>query len=76
MPPSQYVIILSMSKYLSQASLYRTTAISVSHTTDDLIFIWLPEDKTPLAVDEGIQLPQLELVSNTTEDCTTVYTTG
>ena len=27
-------------------------------------------------MDEGIQLPQLELVSNTTEDCTTVYTTG
>ncbi len=48
----------------------------MSHTTDDLIFIWLPEDKVPLAVDEGIQLPQLELVSNTTEDCTTVYTTG
>nr|XP_040579804.1 glycine receptor subunit alpha-4-like [Lepeophtheirus salmonis] len=49
---------------------------SLSHTTDDLIFIWLPEDKTPLAVDNGIQLPQLELVSNDTGDCTSVYSTG
>ena len=50
--------------------------ISVSHTTDDLIFVWLPEDKVPLAVDSGIELPQLELVSNDTGDCTSVYSTG
>lgn len=48
----------------------------MSHTTDDLVFIWLPEDKTPLAVDTGIELPQLELVSNVTGDCTSVYSTG
>ena len=48
----------------------------MSHTTDDLIFIWLPEDKVPLAVDPGIELPQLELVSNSTGDCTSVYSTG
>ena len=48
----------------------------VSHTTDDLVFIWLPEDKTPLAVDTGIELPQLELISNVTGDCTSVYSTG
>ena len=48
----------------------------VSHTTDDLVFIWLPEDKVPLAVDAGIELPQLELVSNYTGDCTSVYSTG
>ena len=48
----------------------------VSHTTDDLVFIWLPEDKVPLAVDSGIELPQLELVSNYTGDCTSVYSTG
>ena len=48
----------------------------VSHTTDDLIFQWLPLDKTPLAVDDGIQLPQLELINNKTGDCTSVYSTG
>ena len=48
----------------------------VSHTTDDLIFQWLPVDKTPLAVDDGIQLPQLELINNKTGDCTSVYSTG
>jgi hypothetical protein len=37
----------------------------VSHTTDDLVFVWLPEDKVPLAVD-----------SNFTGDCTSVYSTG
>ncbi len=50
--------------------------ISVSHTTDDLVFVWLPVDKVPLAVDSGIELPQLELVSNFTGDCTSVYSTG
>ena len=48
----------------------------VSHTTDDLVFQWLPLDKVPLAVDEGIQLPQLELIKNKTGDCTSVYSTG
>jgi len=48
----------------------------VSHTTDDLIFVWLPEEDVPLAVDGGIELPQLELVSNVTGDCTSVYSTG
>ena len=48
----------------------------VSHTTDDLVFQWLPIDKTPLAVDDGIQLPQLELIKNQTGDCTSVYSTG
>lgn len=48
----------------------------MSHTTDDLVFEWLPEEKVPLAVDSGIELPQLELVSNDTGDCTSVYSTG
>ena len=47
----------------------------MSHTTDDLIFEWYPEEDTPLVV-EPIQLPQLELIDNTTEDCTTSYSTG
>ena len=48
---------------------------SVSHTTDDLIFEWYPEEEIPLAV-EPIQLPQLELIHNATEDCTATYSTG
>ena len=47
----------------------------VSHTTDDLVFQWLPPEKTPLVV-ENIELPQLELTNNYTGDCTTVYSTG
>lgn len=47
---------------------------SVSHTTDDLIFVWDP--LVPLVVDDTIELPQLDLVSNSTGDCTQVYSTG
>ncbi|CAB3255036.1 unnamed protein product [Arctia plantaginis] len=47
---------------------------SLSHTTDDLIFQWNTE--LPLEVDENIELPQLELVQNSTADCTHVYSTG
>lgn len=49
---------------------------SISHTTDDLIFEWLPDDLIPLVVEPGIELPQLELVSNYTADCTSTYSTG
>lgn len=48
--------------------------ISVSHTTDDMIFQWDPD--VPLVVDENIELPQLQLVKNQTADCTQVYSTG
>ena len=48
--------------------------ISVSHTTDDLVFEWDPI--MPLDVDSGIELPQLELTNNFTGDCTTAYSTG
>jgi len=47
---------------------------SISHTTDDLIFIWDPQ--MPLDVDKGIELPQLELISTKNDDCTTEYSTG
>lgn len=47
---------------------------SLSHTTDDLIFQWNTD--LPLEVDENIELPQLELVQNSTADCTHVYSTG
>ena len=45
----------------------------MSHTTDDLVFEW--EHKVPLVVDK-IELPQLQLVENRTEDCSQVYSTG
>ena len=48
---------------------------AVSHTTDDLIFEWYPTEEIPLVV-EPIQLPQLELIHNATEDCTATYSTG
>ena len=55
------------------------------------MFEWLPEEETPLVVDDGIELPQviimvvmmviillpqLELIQNFTADCTTNYSTG
>ncbi len=46
----------------------------VSHTTDDLIFEW--EDGVPLDVWKNIELPQLQLEGNYTNDCTQVYATG
>ncbi|KAF0291513.1 Glycine receptor subunit alpha-2 [Amphibalanus amphitrite] len=46
---------------------------SLSHTTDDLVFLWDPN--VPLEVDP-IELPQLDLVSNITGDCTHIYATG
>merc|ERR1712223_2103632 len=49
-------------------------SFAVSHTTDDLVFIWDPQ--MPLDVDKGIELPQLELISTKNDDCTTVYSTG
>ena len=48
----------------------------VSQTTDDLVFRWLSEEKVPLFVDPSVELPQLELISNVTGDCTSVYSTG
>ncbi|XP_064107848.1 glycine receptor subunit alpha-4-like [Macrobrachium nipponense] len=47
---------------------------SLSHTTDDLVFEWDP--LIPLVVDEGIELPQQMLLSNSTAECTQVYSTG
>jgi hypothetical protein len=46
----------------------------VSHTTDDLVFEW--EEEMPLDVSKNIELPQLQLEGNYTNDCTQVYATG
>ncbi|XP_068222619.1 glycine receptor subunit alpha-4-like [Palaemon carinicauda] len=47
---------------------------SLSHTTDDLVFMWDPE--VPVEVERSIELPQLDLVKRYTGDCTQVYSTG
>lgn len=48
--------------------------VAVSHTTDDLVFVWDPS--VPLVVDDRIELPQLDIVDNSTGDCTQLYSTG
>lgn len=45
----------------------------MSHTTEDLVFEW--DEELPLDVN-SIELPQLQLVRNKTDDCTQIYSTG
>ncbi|XP_043283040.1 glycine receptor subunit alpha-2 isoform X3 [Venturia canescens] len=47
---------------------------SLSHTTQDLVFIWNMTD--PLVVNPEIELPQLDISNNYTTDCTIEYSTG
>jgi len=47
---------------------------SLSHTTYDLIFKWNVTD--PLVTNPEIELPQLDIAKNMTEDCTLEYSTG
>lgn len=42
-------------------------SITVSHTTDELVFKWETDD--PLLIDYKIQLPQLALVDSVLDDC-------
>lgn len=46
----------------------------VSHTVEDLVFIWNMTD--PLVVNAEIELPQLDISNNYTTDCTIEYSTG
>lgn len=46
----------------------------MSHTTHDLVFIWNMTD--PLVVNPEVELPQLDISNNYTEDCTIEYSTG
>lgn len=48
--------------------------ILVSHTVQDLVFIWNMTD--PLVVNPEIELPQLDISNNYTTDCTIEYSTG
>nr|NP_731632.1 Histamine-gated chloride channel subunit 1, isoform A [Drosophila melanogaster]AAF54699.2 Histamine-gated chloride channel subunit 1, isoform A [Drosophila melanogaster]AAL66186.1 histamine-gated chloride channel subunit 1 [Drosophila melanogaster] len=47
---------------------------SLSHTVEDLVFIWNMTD--PLVVNTEIELPQLDISNNYTTDCTIEYSTG
>jgi len=67
---------MKFNKYPHDEQICKLSMESLSHTTDDLIFKWLAPEDTPLVVDEGIELPQLELIANYTTDCTTNYSTG
>lgn len=55
---------------------YRTYyySFAVSHTTQDLVFLWNMTD--PLVVNPEIELPQLDISNNYTTDCTIEYSTG
>lgn len=53
---------------------YFSFFFSVSHTTQDLIFLWNMTD--PLVVNPEIELPQLDISNNYTTDCTIEYSTG
>lgn len=46
----------------------------MSHTVQDLVFIWNMTD--PLVVNTEIELPQQDISSNYTTDCTIEYSTG
>lgn len=48
--------------------------VIVSHTVQDLVFIWNMTD--PLVVNEDIELPQQDISQNFTTDCTIEYSTG
>ncbi|KAJ9581097.1 hypothetical protein L9F63_023718, partial [Diploptera punctata] len=47
---------------------------SLSHTVHDLVFVWNVTD--PLVVNPDIELPQLDIANNHTDDCTIQYSTG
>ena len=64
-------MINALSRSLTAAPIF---FLLVSHTTDELVFIWDPQ--IPLDVDKNIELPQLELISTKNNDCTTEYSTG
>merc|ERR1719412_1480106 len=67
---------MNFHKYPHDEQLCKMSMESLSHTTEDLVFQWLPEVDMPLVVDDGIELPQLELIKNFTDDCTSNFSTG
>lgn len=59
---------------LNKLFIFNYKIFIVSHTTQDLVFIWNMTD--PLVVNPEIELPQLDIASNYTTDCTIEYSTG
>lgn len=60
--------------FLHLATFSTSHSFPVSHTTQDLIFLWNMTD--PLVVNPEIELPQLDISNNYTTDCTIEYSTG
>lgn len=59
---------------ISHCALHLQFISLVSHTTFDLVFKWNLTD--PLVTNPDIELPQLDIAKNFTEDCTLEYSTG
>ena len=70
---SYYLTVVYFMFLYSNETLFKLIFL-VSHTTDDLIFLW--NFSTPLVVSEDVELPQLDIVESKTEDCTLEYSTG
>ncbi|CAM1326233.1 Hiscl2 (predicted) [Pycnogonum litorale] len=47
---------------------------SLSHRTDDLVFLW--NLSYPLVINPDMELPQLDVLKSETKDCTLEYSTG
>jgi len=75
---AKLTLVLSCSmkfkKYPHDTQICSMMIESLSHTTQDLIFRWNETD--PLVVNPNIELPQLDIVRNNSEDCTLKYSTG
>ena len=49
---------------------------SDGYTTDELSFIWLQGESSPVQLAEEMELPQFEMVKVETQDCQKSYITG
>lgn len=65
---------LLLNKYNVDSLLLSFRYTKVSHTVQDLVFIWNMTD--PLVVNTEIELPQQDISNNYTTDCTIDYSTG
>lgn len=65
---------MSLSTCFVTSDTFLKSFLAVSHTVQDLVFIWNMTD--PLVVNSEIELPQLDIAKNYTTDCTIEYSTG
>lgn len=68
-----FLFVVSWIKLLTEGDKIKYSFI-VSHTVQDLVFIWNLTDA--LVVNPEIELPQQDISSNYTTDCTIEYSTG